>query len=81
MSIQELEKQLLSLDQHERQRLSQLLSLDVPVTVEPVVGDQMGDRTPQHPLRGMPIDISANFDAPMPDLWDALECGIMHPLS
>jgi hypothetical protein len=33
----------------------------------------MGDRTPQHPLRSMPIDISADFDEPMTDLGEALE--------
>jgi hypothetical protein len=33
----------------------------------------MGDRAPQHPLRSMPIDIPADFDEPMTELWDALE--------
>jgi hypothetical protein len=32
-----------------------------------------GDRAPQHPLRSMPIDIPADFDEPMTELWDALE--------
>jgi hypothetical protein len=75
MSIQELEKQLLSLDPHERRRISQLLnlSLDPPMVVELETFNRMDDRTPQHPLRNLPIDIPADFDAPMTDLWDALE--------
>jgi hypothetical protein len=32
-----------------------------------------GDRTPQHPLRSVPIDIPTNFDEPMTDVWDAPE--------
>lgn len=74
MSIQELEKQLLSLDAHERRRLSQLLSLslDAPVMGEPAPFNRTDDRTPQHPLRSLPIDIPADFDQPMTDLWDAL---------
>jgi hypothetical protein len=74
MSIQELEKQLLSLDAHERRRLSQLLSLslDAPVMGEPATFNRTADRTPQHPLRSLPIDIPADFDEPMTDLWDAL---------
>ncbi len=74
VSIQELEKQLLSLDLHERRRISQLLSLslDAPVVGEPATFNQTDDRTPQHPLRSMPIDIPADFDEPMTDLWDAL---------
>jgi hypothetical protein len=74
MSIQELEKQLLSLDPHERRRLSQLLnlSLDPPMVVELETFNRTDDRTPQHPLRNLPIDIPADFDEPMTDLWDAL---------
>ena len=26
-----------------------------------------------HPLRGLPIQVSADFDAPLPGLWEALE--------
>jgi hypothetical protein len=74
MSIQELEKQLLSLDPHERRRISQLLnlSLDPPMVVELETFNRTDDRTPQHPLRSLPIDIPADFDEPMTDLWDAL---------
>jgi hypothetical protein len=83
MSIQELEKQLLSLDPHERRRLSQLLnlSLDAPTVVEPETFNRMDDRTPQHPLRSLPIDIPANFDEPMTDRWEALDHGLIHRLS
>jgi antitoxin HicB len=83
MSIQELEKQLLSLDPHERRRLSQLLnlSLDPPMVVEVSEFNRMDDRTPQHLLRSLPIDIPADFDEPMADLWDALEPGLIHRLS
>ncbi|MEB3343253.1 type II toxin-antitoxin system Phd/YefM family antitoxin [Okeania sp.] len=28
--------------------------------------------TKNYPLRGMPIKIAADFDEPMPELWDAL---------
>jgi hypothetical protein len=74
MSIQELEKQLLSLDPHERHRIAQLLnlSLDAPAMVELEPSNRTDDRTPQHPLRSLPIDIPADFDEPMTDLWDAL---------
>jgi hypothetical protein len=42
--------------------------------IEPGKRDRMVDRTPQHPLRSMPIiDIPADFDEPMTELWDALE--------
>jgi hypothetical protein len=75
MSVQELERQLLSLDRSERRRISQLLSLslETPAIVELTKGDRMDDRTPQHPLRSMPIDIPPDFDEPMTELWDALE--------
>jgi hypothetical protein len=74
MTIQELEQQLLSLDQSERRRIAQLLnlSLDKP-SIEHSDGEKMFDRTPNHPLRNMPIVIPADFDEPMTDLWDALE--------
>jgi hypothetical protein len=62
MSVQELERQLLSLD----------LS-DGPAMVELEASDRDADRTPQHPLRSIPINIPADFDEPMTDLWDALE--------
>jgi hypothetical protein len=74
MSIQELEKQLLSLDVSERRRIAQLLnrSIDMP-TIDQPKADQIVDRSPQHPLRSMPIEIPADFDEPMTDLWDELE--------
>ena len=31
------------------------------------------DRSPNHPLRGMPIVIPADFNEPMTDLWEAVE--------
>jgi hypothetical protein len=67
MSIQELERQLLSLDLSERRRISQLLnlSLDGPAGGEPRDPDRRDDRTPQHPLRSIPIHIPADFDEPM----------------
>ncbi len=41
----------------------------------PVVGEasRNGDRSPNHPLRGMPIVIPADFNEPMTDLWEAVE--------
>jgi hypothetical protein len=67
MNIQELEKQLLSLDLSERRRISQLLShsIDGPAGGEPREPDRLDDRTPQHPLRSIPIHIPADFDEPM----------------
>jgi hypothetical protein len=66
MSVQELENQLLSLDLSERRRISQLLnlSLEMPATAEL----SKDDRTPQHALRRIPIDIPADFDEPMTEL-------------
>lgn len=31
------------------------------------------DRSPDHPLRQIPIVIPADFDEPMTDLWEATE--------
>jgi hypothetical protein len=79
MSIQELEQQLLSLDLAQRIRILQLLaqSLTVPSASQPSRSpDKLGltrDRSPQHPLRGIPITIPPDFDEPMTELWDALE--------
>ena len=79
MSIQTLEQQVLSLDLTERIRLLQLLaqSLTAPSTLQASQStdelDLTRDRSPQHPLRGMPITIPPDFDEPMPELWDALE--------
>jgi hypothetical protein len=41
--------------------------------IEPREPDRNIDRTPQHPLRSMPIGIPADFDEPMTDLGEALE--------
>jgi conjugal transfer/entry exclusion protein len=79
MSIEELEQQLLSLDLAQRIRILQLLaqSLTAPSGLQssrsPDELDLTRDRSPQHPLRGIPINIPPDFDEPMPELWDALE--------
>ncbi|MBD2486761.1 MULTISPECIES: hypothetical protein [Nostocales] len=77
MSNQELEQQLLSLDLAERIRILQILaqSLTVPSSQPsptPDAIDLKSDRSPQHPLRKIPITIPPDFDEPMPELWDAL---------
>jgi hypothetical protein len=77
MSNQELEQQLLSLDLAERIRILQLLaqSLTVPSSQPSQTTDEidlMSDRSPQHPLRKIPLTIPPDFDEPMPELWDAL---------
>ncbi len=77
MSNQELEQQLLSLDLAERIRILQLLaqSLTVPSSQPSQTTDEidlMSDRTPEHPLRKIPLTIPPDFDEPMPELWDAL---------
>ncbi|MDF5719578.1 MAG: hypothetical protein PUP91_03600 [Rhizonema sp. PD37] len=79
MSNLELEQQLLSLDLEERIHILQLLaqSLTVPRASQPSRApdelDLTRDRSPEHPLRGIPITISPDFDEPMPELWDAFE--------
>ncbi len=78
MSNQELEQQLLSLDLAERIRILQLLaqSLTVPSpqpSPTPDETDLMSDRSPQHPLRKIPLTIPPDFDEPMPELWDAMD--------
>ncbi len=79
MSNLELEQQLLSLDLEERIRILQLLaqSLTVPRASQPSRSpdelDLTRDRSPQHPLRGIPITIPPDFDEPMPELWDAMD--------
>ncbi|MDZ7960638.1 MAG: hypothetical protein RMY34_22610 [Aulosira sp. DedQUE10] len=77
MSNQELEQQLLSLDLAQRIRILQLLaqSLTVPSSQPSRTPDELDltrDRSPQHPLRKIPITIPPDFDEPMPELWDAL---------
>ncbi len=75
MSNQELEQQLLSLDLAERIRILQLLaqSLTVPSSQPSQTPDELDltrDRSPQHPLRKIPLTIPPDFDEPMPELWD-----------
>jgi len=77
MSNQELEQQLLSLDLSERIRILQLLaqSLTVQSSQPSQTTDELDltrDRSPQHPLRKIPLTIPPDFDEPMPELWDAL---------
>ncbi|MEB3215146.1 MAG: hypothetical protein VKN72_02660 [Nostocales cyanobacterium 94392] len=77
MSNQELEQQLLSLNLAERIRILQLLaqSLTVPSSQPSKTTDELdliSDRSPQHPLRKIPLTIPPDFDEPMPELWDAL---------
>ena len=43
------------------------------IPVARIVPCETEQKTSQHyPLRGMPITISADFDEPMPELWEAL---------
>ncbi|WP_253274472.1 hypothetical protein [Nostoc sp. PCC 7107] len=77
MGNQELEQQLLSLDLAERIRILQLLaqSLTLPSSQPNPTPDEINltrDRSPQHPLRKIPLTIPPDFDEPMPELWDAL---------
>ncbi|MEA5597883.1 hypothetical protein [Rivularia sp. UHCC 0363] len=85
MSNQELEQQLLSLNKAERIRILQLLaqSLTVPSSQASLTPDEIDltrvavrfvarHRSPQHPLRKIPLTIPPDFDEPMPELWDAL---------
>lgn len=79
MNNQELEQQLLGLDLAQRIRILQLLAQSLTVTSasqpsrSPNELDLSRDRSPQHPLRGIPITIPPDFDEPMSELWDALE--------
>ncbi|NER21950.1 MAG: hypothetical protein F6J86_29505 [Symploca sp. SIO1B1] len=87
MNNQEIEQQLLALDLAQRIRILQLLaqSLTLPSASElsrfpnellDLSCDEallQTDRSPHHPLRGIPITIPPDFDEPMPELWDALE--------
>ena len=41
-----------------------------PATIQTEIVNE--DRQKQYPLRGMPIQIDADFDEPMTDLWTAL---------
>ncbi|WP_237087517.1 hypothetical protein ACN23B_03775 [Anabaena sp. FACHB-709] len=86
MSNQELEQQLLSLDLAERIRIFQILAQSLTVQSSPpsptpdaidLKSDSealllSADRSPQHPLRKIPLTIPPDFDEPMPELWDAL---------
>ncbi|MDF5730765.1 MAG: hypothetical protein PUP92_22785 [Rhizonema sp. PD38] len=80
MSNLELEQQLLSLDLEERIHILQLLaqSLTVPRASQPSRApdelDLTRDRSPEHPLRGIPIAIPPDFDEPMSDTFFICVC-------
>jgi antitoxin (DNA-binding transcriptional repressor) of toxin-antitoxin stability system len=42
------------------------------VAVARIVPCQVSPLNRHYPLRGMPITIAADFDEPMPELWEAL---------
>lgn len=77
MPLEELEKQLLSLSPTDRLRIIQsvIQSLIPTVTSESSQDtDNLNrDRSPNHPLRSLPLTIPPDFDEPMTELWDALE--------
>ncbi|MBD1858522.1 MULTISPECIES: hypothetical protein [Leptolyngbya] len=77
MPLEELEKQLLSLSPTDRLRIIQsvIQSLIPTVTSESSQDTDKPnrDRSPNHPLRSLPLTIPPDFDEPMTELWDALE--------
>jgi hypothetical protein len=87
MTLQELEAQLLKLNPSDRLRIIQsvIQSLIPNPTSEPtqtadsqdLTSDTafttLRDRSPDHPLRSIPLTLPPDFDEPMTDLWDALE--------
>lgn len=44
-----------------------------PSVVHPSLQTGDAESRKHYPLRGLPLIIAEDFDAPMPDLWDALE--------
>jgi hypothetical protein len=56
-------------------RSHHLSGRELPKHTTPIVGEasRNGDRSPNHPLRGIPIAIPADFNEPMTDLWEAVE--------
>jgi hypothetical protein len=84
MPLEELEKQLLSLSPTDRLRIVQsvIQSLIPDSTTESsttaenldrdIIGTDIHDRSPNHPLRSLPLMIPPDFDEPMTDLWNAL---------
>ncbi len=77
MPLEELEKQLLSLSPTDRLRIIQSVihSLIPTVTSESAqdIENLNQDRSPNHPLRSLPLTIPPDFDEPMIELRDALE--------
>ena len=68
MTLQDLQNQVLKLPTNEKWQLVQTL-------LNAIQKDTMPDQsTPEktYPLRGLPINISDDFDEPMPELWEAL---------
>lgn len=41
--------------------------------IVPIQKRETGGAVNRHPLRGVPITISDNFDSPMPEIWSALK--------
>lgn len=77
MPLEELEKQLLSLSPVDRLRIIQsvIQSLIPNVTNESSQDTENlnRDRSPNHPLRNLPLTIPPDFDEPMIKLWNVLE--------
>ncbi len=68
MTLHDLQNQALKLPTNEKWQLVQTL-------LNAIQKDTMSDQsTPEktYPLRGLPINISDDFDEPMPELWEVL---------
>ena len=58
---------------HELETADDLLLEDLLQVIRSRKHTTTVDRSPNHPLRGIPIVIPADFDEPMTDLWEAIE--------
>jgi predicted HTH domain antitoxin len=47
-------------------------TVSISVAAVPISTEEAPLESFSRPLRGLPLQISSDFDAPMPDLWDAL---------
>ncbi len=68
MTLHDLQNQALKLSTKEKWQLVQTL-LDA-IQKDTMSSQINSEKT--YPLRGLPINISDDFDEPMPELWEAL---------
>lgn len=68
MTLQDLQSQILQLPTQDKWQLVQILLNAIQKDTN--IPHPPPEKT--YPLRGLPITISKDFDAPLPELWEAM---------